>query len=132
MTEPQTNSGAIRPNYSASEPEQVSDYFTIKEAFFHFGDADSVNDFLQQHPFLTDLILEARRRIHEYFGDDCALTLQPFYDPEEPRRPRLLLLIDALQPVKEALRLLDQFDEEWWFDAGAAADPHGLLTIKLG
>jgi hypothetical protein len=132
MIEPQTDSGVIKPIYNISDLGQMSEYFTIKEALFPFNDADSVDDFLQQRPSLIELILEARLRIREYFGEDCALTLRPFYDPEDPQHHRLLLLITAPQPIKEALRLLDQFDEEWWFDASLTADPHGLLIIKLG
>ncbi len=132
MTELQTKSSAIRPALLPADLEKVRRHFVFKPPFFHFSDADSVEDFLRKHPFLVGLILEAREQIRRYFGEDCRLALQPFYDPEDPRHPQLLLLIQSDRPVEEKMALLDRFDEEWWFDVDFDANPQGLLVINLG
>ncbi len=130
MTEVQTESGAIKPAPIASGVELVRQHFTFKEAFFPFSDADSVEDFLWKHPFLVDMVLEAREQIHRYFGAECTLALQPFYDPEDPQFHYLEILIRTQLPVQEELRLLEQLDEGWWYDASSRAQ--GWLNISLG
>lgn len=132
MTELRTDSGVLKTVYPTADLAQLRQHFIYQEAFFPYADAAAVEDFLQQHPGLVALLMEARQHIARYFGADCRLTLQPFYDPEDLQHPHLLLLIGATQSMAEALRLLDRFDEEWWFDADAEADTPGLLIIKLG
>jgi hypothetical protein len=66
--------------------------------------------FLEAHPFLSPLVREAQVKIKEYFPLS-KLTLKVFTDSEDNY---LTLLIATTLSVKEAIKKLDQFDEDWW------------------
>lgn len=87
-----------------------------------------VDSFLAENGFLKGVIVEALQQIEKYFGYNSQLALNLSVDPIDGSSS-LLLLIQTKKKAAEALPVLDQFDEEWWFDNVDRA--RGLLTIKL-
>lgn len=95
---------------------------------FAVREPDEVFVYLNHHPMLVPLILEAGDKAHEYFAERPALALHLTEYPDDGSR-ELFLLIQTAQPPEAALTQLDRFDQEWWFDALDRAE--GKLNIKL-
>ena len=95
---------------------------------FTLRDANEVFVYLNHNPMLVPLILEAGDKAHEYFAERPALALHLTEYPDDGSR-ELFLLIQTAQPPEVALAQLDDFDQEWWFDAQDRSE--GKLNIKL-
>lgn len=92
---------------------------------------DEVKDFLAGHPFLIDLLLEAEAHIRKRFEveDVYKPLLRLVQSPEDPDSEGLGVSIPTALNVPEALRRLDDFDDQWWLDNCGLA--HGLLTFNV-
>ena len=89
-------------------------------AAYEFADVDEVTARLQEYPFLVPLLEEARGRLAAHFGPDAPVRIDLAFDPEERDRSLFARVLTDL-PVDEALDQLDEFDEEWWLEAGRAS-----------
>ncbi len=86
-------------------------------------------EFLGEHPDLVGLLHEARQKIREYFGSDAKFQLDLTADPDDRSSRELFVRIISNLRTKEALRILDRLDEEWWLDASGAS--HGNMNITV-
>lgn len=102
--------------------DQLADAYT-------FRDGDSVAAFLLRHPYLVDLLMEARGEIRKQFGPETPVVLQLSSDAEAEHDEELLALVLTPLPVDEALSRLDRLDETWWLDALDRAQDQ--LTIHV-
>jgi hypothetical protein len=84
------------------------------EEMYSFRDRTAVRRFLQVHPSLIEVILEARLHVSEVFGPDAKVELEVFSDPEVEGQEQLFANILTPLPVDEALRRLDKLDMEWF------------------
>ena len=102
---------------------RLEDCYAFKEP------ENEVINFLREHPYLFELLEEAHDKIKEYYDEDTHAFLEITSDYEGEGFRELFVRIETSLPVKEALSILDRFDEEWWFDASARAQ--GRMNIVL-
>ena len=89
-----------------TDREQLAHWYTLDAA----GAAAA---FLDAHPFLTPLLLEAYPVLVQHFpqGD---LFLRVSRDPEDPTWYELVAAINPGCEPAEALRRWDRFKQDWW------------------
>ncbi len=83
----------------------LSQLYTIEEP-------DSVVTFIHKYPDVYEVLFKAPDHIKQIFGD-VSLNLELYHDPEEDYEGLFIIINTKLSP-EEALRLLDQLDDEWW------------------
>ncbi len=83
--------------------------------------------FLQAHPGLVPLLLEAAPQLRAYFSD-ARLSIERIVDPEEPREQIFVAVASGL-PVNQATDRLREFDYGWWLANGPRAQ--GKLCIDV-
>jgi hypothetical protein len=99
------------------------------EQCYRFRNPEDVWRFLELHPYLVPLLTEAYGHIRKYFPTaDLVLEYAP--DPEVLGEEQLILSISFEQDVDKAHRALEQFDHDWWSDAGEQAFDD--LCVMLG
>jgi hypothetical protein len=108
------------------QPRAVTEALTRD---YEIVDPDDVFAFLERFPELPPLLPEIRDAIRRYFGDD-RVTLSIFRDPECPEYERLHANVLLYAAPREALQLLDQFDE-WWLRKRQGPDLPILVNIAL-
>jgi hypothetical protein len=86
------------------------------DELFDFAEFESVSAFLAGHDFLLPLLIEAQRKIGEYFGTDSTTRLEVVGDPGDPSDVSLYAFIQTFLPHADAVALLDSFDREWWLN----------------
>jgi hypothetical protein len=70
--------------------------------------------FLQRHPVVHQLLMEAEAPLRAAFGADVTLTLTVETDPESPGWDYLVASIQTPWPVEQAQACLAAFDATWW------------------
>lgn len=96
---------------------------------YTFRNQEEVLKFLQEHPFLVELLLEAYSHIKEHFGFRTPVFLEVVHDPEIINDSQLVAFIQTdLDPIR-ALEKLDRFDKDWWVEASRRGE--GKLCIHL-
>jgi len=77
---------------------------------------DKIIEFVEKREHLKAVILNARNEILHYFPED-KLKINIFQDPEEKQGNMELVIhiVTSLAP-EIALKLLDDFDNNWWLD----------------
>jgi hypothetical protein len=81
--------------------------------FYEFRSMGRVRHFLERHPALIDLLLEAPEYLQRCFGPDPQVVLQVVLDPELDDSEELFAYIRTALPVDDALEQLDRLDKEW-------------------
>jgi len=106
------------------------------EQLYIFRGQTEVVQFLEAHPFLVPLLLEAYGKIKTYFSD-AQLFLKVVADPEaiddnletlDDHKELVIFIATDLDPDK-AIDRLNQLDENWWLDVSDQAE--GKLNIHL-
>ena len=87
-------------------------------------------EFLGEHPDLFGLLREARQKIREYFGSDAEVQLDLMADPDDRSSREMFLRIISKLRTKDALRILDRLDEEWWLNASLASQGNMNITVE--
>lgn len=115
------------------EPGEVVDFVhgQIKKLGrqYQFKDGPAVNKFVRENAFLTELLLEAREKIREYFGEDVSAALDVVKERDAKSSGRLFVFILTTLRPKEAVARLDALDNDWWLAALAKAQ--GKVTIDI-
>jgi len=99
--------------------------------FYAFRDPERVEQFLEKHPFLVPLLLEAPAEIERYFPGD-ELFLEAVIDPEAAslEDEELFLLIATKIDPEESVEKLWELDDKWWLKAADMSQ--NKLEITLG
>lgn len=84
--------------------------------------------FLDRHPHLGQILLDATHAIHTLFGEQVQLKLEVHRDPEEDWEELFIVIQTPKQPA-EALQLLDRLDEAWL--ASAEQQASYLLNVTV-
>ncbi len=85
--------------------------------------------FLQEHPDVRALMLEAGAKLREYFGAETEFAVEVFRDPESFEAPNMLFLgVKTSLEVEEAHAILERFNDAWWYDNANKAK---LLNVSL-
>lgn len=91
------------------------------EQSYALNDPPRVRAYLDEHPSLIPLLLEARPEVDLRFGSDTPVTLDIVHDPED-NTECLYAVIETRLDVDEALNRLDQFNDYWWQRSAASVD----------
>jgi hypothetical protein len=75
---------------------------------------EEVSQFLNTHPFLIPLLVEAHDRIGDYFGPQPQVVLEVVTDPEVDGLVEMFGYIVTPLTPEEAGKRLRQFDREWF------------------
>jgi hypothetical protein len=102
---------------------------SMVEPLYHFRRPREVSDFLQTHVYLLPLLVEAHKKVAEYFELPAKPILEVISDPESEGDQQLFLLIPTYHAPQQALFRLDQLDQEWWLDVLPQA--RGKMTIDV-
>lgn len=102
---------------------------SMVEPLYDFRRPREVSAFLQAHPFLFPLLVEAHGKIAEYFEPSTKPILEANTDPEAEGSQELFVLIPTHDTPEQALSRLDRLDQEWWLDVLPQA--HGKMTIDV-
>ncbi|HEX8220512.1 MAG TPA: hypothetical protein VF914_15055 [Chloroflexia bacterium] len=95
----------------------------------HVVDEERVSQFLEEHPFLLPLVVEARAQLNKSFPD-AQVSLEVSSDPESDEGDENLVLSVQTDPKRDdALERLRQFDKSWWL--GKIREAQGMLAITL-
>jgi len=113
--------GASTVRVSRTEVEWIERLYTLRERAEVLG-------FLERHPFLVSLLLEAYGQIGNYFPGS-QIFLEVLTDPEAFNDYQLIASIATNLGPDEAIDMLEQFDENWWLDALDRAQ--GKLCIDV-
>lgn len=101
----------------------------VLEQLYVFRKRMEVLRFLDVHPFLVPLLLEAYTKIGKYFGPYPQVFLEVISDPEATDDRQLFAFIGTRLSPDEALDGLERFDEEWWLDT--LDEAQGELCIDV-
>ncbi len=112
-----------------AELSAIDSEFQELSRFYSFRNPAEVFSFLQTHPFLTPLLLEAYPQIEERFGPNPEVVLEVITDPEAADDQELFAFIRTDLAPEEALEKLHQLDENWWLDEADRAN--GKLCIHV-
>lgn len=104
-------------------------YADLLADIYSVRDPSRVQGFLELHPSLAGLLLEAFPQIRGVFGRESAPVLEVLSDPESPSDDRLFVLVGTSSPVEEALGRLARLDETWWLRAMGRAE--SVLSIDV-
>jgi len=100
-------------------------------ATYRFRDRQAVTAFIERHPGIVQLLQEAPRVVHPYFGKHD-LSLSVFVDPEDDSTDTELVLTIATDlPAREAARQLGLLQDRWLVPVTIAQGrQHILLGIE--
>lgn len=87
-----------------------------------------VDNFLVKYPKLMDFADRAFKQIRKYFSSEV-LSLEVTRDPEVSDYEQLCVYIHTSVTVKEAIRKLNEFDDQWLLDHLVETD--NLLSFNL-
>lgn len=85
--------------------------------------------FLAENDFLTGLLNEAVSHLYAVFGLNVHVRLELSVDPDHGANRELFARILTSLSPREALALLERFDNGWWLDASPRSNY--LLTFAL-
>lgn len=77
---------------------------------------EEIEEFLSESRGLWALLYEIPGKVKKYFGEDEKLALRIFNNPECLGDKHLMVIIKTSKEVDEAMKCLDEFDDEWWID----------------
>ena len=103
-------------NPLSTSPAGRSGTASLEEAYV-FRQAREVAEFLEEHPYLGSLLLEAYDHIQEHFGLRPRVALEVVTDPEATDDRELYALIGTHLSPEAALQRLERLDKEWWLAA---------------
>ena len=86
------------------------------EALYSFRNASAVRQFLEAHPNLIELLLEAYRYLQKHFGSIPQIVLELVTYPDETAYDELVAWIQSEDRVPEGLEKLEKFEDEWFLD----------------
>lgn len=102
----------IAKSRAKEQDERISS--TIKN--YNVSNIDDVKKFVEKHTFLIALLAEIPERVSNFFGSVKGLDLRLISDKEFKDSSELSIRILTNLKAKDAMDILDKFDEEWWLD----------------
>ncbi len=92
---------------------------------------DAIVDFVNAHPFLLPLLLEAPAHVQCCFGTETRLALEIFYDEESHSSPELFVLIQTSEEAEQAMQQQACLRQEWWRDASRQAQQQLNISLEF-
>lgn len=104
--------------------QQIFNYYTVEEL-------NDIEQYLNQHPQLIDILLKAPSEIRKYFPSE-KLRLKLYIDPESPEWQYLIIGICAnSDDVDETLNKLDNLNEKWWNHASRGVAVNLSIDVEF-
>jgi len=88
--------------------EEVLNLYEIKVT-----EQDVIREFVKDHSYLLPILKTAKDKIISVFGEKVRIFLELHHDPEEDFE-ELFIVIKSLFSAKEARRLMNKLDNEWF------------------
>jgi len=101
------------------------------EKLYIFRRSPEVMEFLEAHPFLVPLLVEAHDKIGEYFGPQPEVVLEIVTDPEVDDDRELFAFIQTGLSPEQALDKLERLDDDWWLDAADRSEGKLCLHVEF-
>src|SRR5574341_1543779 len=108
---------------------RAEDSFRFIKQHYVIRDEDKILTFLNRHPQLSILLVEAFDRIHDLFGPNPTVELELVHDPDDDNWTQLFGFIWTDLPVEEALDRLHKLDKNWFLEIVNQTD--GRLNFDL-
>ncbi|MDB9513808.1 hypothetical protein PN499_21660 [Kamptonema animale CS-326] len=107
-----------------TEIEQIEKLYTLRER------SEGLK-FLDNHPFLVPVLLQAPDKIRDYFPDNL-LILDMAIDPESssPDDDKLVLLIATDIDADDSVDRLWELDNAWWLNAGRRSQHKMFIDLE--
>ncbi len=86
------------------------------QELYQIEHADSVFSFLEDYPHLEPILTDAHEHLVKHFGNKLDSIHLSFEDDEETEEEYLLVLVRSNAAPKDALKIMDKFDDDWWLD----------------
>lgn len=112
-----------------NKAKEISTKFRTLSQNYQIRNVAETKSFLLNNRFLISLLEEIPEKISQYFGDNQKPVLKVSYEPEYVNSAELWVEILTKLSAKEAMRILDKFDEEWWLEK--IDKTYGRLNITL-
>jgi uncharacterized protein YuzE len=77
---------------------------------------DSVFSFLEDYPHLEPILADAYEHLVKHFGTTLQQLELTFEVDEDTDEEYLLLLVKSSLDSRQALKVMDEFDDDWWLD----------------
>jgi hypothetical protein len=77
---------------------------------------DSVASFLEDFPHLEPILTDAHEHLMKHFGMSVEALELSFEADEEADEEYLFVLVRSSLEPREALKIMDKFDDDWWLD----------------
>jgi hypothetical protein len=97
---------------------------------FSFRDKGAVIRYIDDHPHLLPLILDANEHINRHFPSS-EMFLEILIDPDSDKyRGKLILYISTDLPAEKAIQLRERFDRHWWIKNIRRAKGNLCITLE--
>lgn len=96
------------------------------QEMYNIAHTDSVFSFLEDYPHLEPILSDAYEHLVKHFGNSITAIELTFEVDENTDEEYLLVLVKSTIPPKDALKLMDRFDDDWWLDV-----EENLIVIAL-
>lgn len=90
-----------------------------------------VESFLEQHPSVAQVLLEAREPLQNAFGKDIHVSVTVTSNPEVADGAFLISSIQTSLSAVQAHACLDKFDETWWLNNAPRAQGQLIFTVAF-
>jgi hypothetical protein len=100
------------------------------DELYQLRNQDEVKGYLRLHDSAINVLLEAPERVKSHFQRDTQIALEVITDPEDGDRKLFAFALTPL-PAEEAMDRLEQFDEEWWFEASERAEGQLIVDVEF-
>ncbi len=100
------------------------------EQLYTLRGREEVLRFIESHPFLLPLLLEAYNEIGNHFPRS-QVFLEVATDPEAIVEDQLVLFVATDLPPDEAVDTLERFDRDWWLNALDQAQGKLCIDVEL-
>jgi hypothetical protein len=120
-----TESKEVKNRLISYKLGRISKLYTVQQE-----QEQEVDDFINQHTGLIDLVLEAHPQIKNYFPEE-KLTLEVVTDYEYPDWKTLVISIWSNHYSDEVSQKLHDFEQNWWLDASGGVGVNLCITLEF-
>jgi uncharacterized protein YuzE len=98
------------------------------QEMYNIGHTDSVFSFLEDYPHLEPILSDAYEHLVKHFGNTLQALELSFEFDEDTDEEYLLVLVQSSAQPKDALKMMDAFDDDWWLDV---EENHIVIAVDV-
>ncbi len=113
------------------EPDEnpTADCASVFDLYADVKDAKLVTEYVEAHPHLKQILLEAPDKVRQFFGDQAATCLKLFHDVESGSCELFVIIYTSLPPV-EAIVKEHEMLESWWLDVAHSVKTDMTVVVE--